>query len=298
MSAATNAATNDTSPSLPRPLPLEGTAALVTGGGSGIGLASARALLRDGATVTIAGRSEDRLRTAAADLEQMAPPNASVGWVVCDVAEEDQVVAAVRAAREPLGGLHMVVASAGTGWVSPVLATSVEVWDSVMATNLRGTFLTIKHGGAELARSGGGSIVAVSSLAGVTTHRFMSAYCSSKAGLDMLVRVAADELGGAGVRVNSVQPSLVDTDLVEVLTADQRIVDDYLSQMPVSRVGQVDDIAAAVRFLVGPEASWITGVNLPVDGGHHLRRGPDYEPLTRAMYGDDLTEGRPGPIET
>ncbi|MCX7619617.1 MAG: SDR family oxidoreductase [Acidimicrobiales bacterium] len=287
-----NTAVNDV------PLPLAGMAALVTGGGSGIGLAAARLLLQDGATVTIAGRSEDRLRTAASDLEQEAPPNTSVGWVTCDVAEEDQVVSAVRAAREPLGRLHIVVASAGTGWVAPVLATPVEVWDSVMATNLRGTFLTIKHGGAELSRSGGGSIIAVSSLAGSVTHRFMSAYCASKAGLDMLVRVAADELGAAGVRVNSVQPSLVDTDLVEVLMSDQRIVDDYLSQMPVSRVGQVDDVAKVIRFLAGSDSDWITGVNLSVDGGHHLRRGPDYEPLVRAMYGDDLVEGNPGPTAT
>ncbi len=267
----------------------------MTGGGSGIGLASARALLADGATVTIAGRSEDRLRQAAAALEPVAPAGAGVHWVRCDVADEDQVAAAVEAARRPRGGLHVVVASAGTGWVAPVIATPVEVWDSVIATNLRGVFLTIKHGGTEISRSGGGAIVAVSSLAGSVTHRFMSAYCASKAGLDMLVRVAADELGPAGVRVNSVQPSLVDTDLVEVLTADRRIVDDYLSQMPVSRVGEVDDIAAAIRFLAGPEAGWITGVNLAVDGGHHLRRGPDYEPLVRAMYGHDVTEAHPGP---
>ena len=114
----------------------------------------------------------------------------------------------------------------------------------------------------------------------------MGPYCASKAAIDMLANVAADELGPAGVRVNTVQPSLVDTDLVTMITAEDHIRNDYLSQMPVSRVGNVDDIASVVRFLCGPESSWMTGANIPIDGGHHLRRGPDYGPIASALYGD------------
>jgi NAD(P)-dependent dehydrogenase (short-subunit alcohol dehydrogenase family) len=121
----------------------------------------------------------------------------------------------------------------------------------------------------------------------------MGPYCVSKAGIDMLVRNTADELGIAKVRVNSVLPGLVDTEIAAGLFATDSVHEDYLKCMPISRTGTVDDIAAAVRFLCGPEASWITGVNLSVDGGHHLRRGPDVEVFSRRLFGDRLTEGKP-----
>jgi NAD(P)-dependent dehydrogenase (short-subunit alcohol dehydrogenase family) len=271
-------------------LALQGRAALVTGGGTGIGLGCARHLVRDGATVTIAGRREERLVEAARELEHEARGDASVHWITCDVSDEDSVVAAVARAAEPLGGLHLAVASAGTGAASPVVRTPLDDWNAVLATNLTGTFLTVKHAARAIGRAGGGSIVSISSLAGHVSHRFMAAYCASKAGVDMLTRVAADELGGLGIRVNSVQPSLVDTELASVLTGTEAIKNDYLEQMPVSRVGTADEVGALVRFLLGPESSWITGVTVPIDGGHFLRRGPDYEPLVRMFYGDEAIE--------
>ena len=108
----------------------------------------------------------------------------------------------------------------------------------------------------------------------------------------MLVRTSADELGVSGVRVNSVCPGLVDTEIAAGLFATDAVHQDYLDCMPIGRTGKPADIANAVRFLCGPEASWVTGVSLSVDGGHHLRRGPNYEPFIRALYGDDLAEGR------
>lgn len=92
----------------------------------------------------------------------------------------------------------------------------------------------------------------------------------------MLCKSAAEELGGDGIRVNSVQPGIVDDELMSFITAGGPLLDDYLEGMPISRVGTVEDIAQAVRFLAGPESSWITGVNLPIDGGHHLRAGANY----------------------
>ncbi len=273
---------------------LEGKAAIVTGGGSGIGLACARQLLRDGAVVTLVGRSEDRLREGARTLVADGSLPAGVGdrvwWATADVADEEQMAAAVARATEPLGGLHLAVASAGMGWTAPLLRTGMDEWRVVMDTNLTGTFLTFKHAGAAIARSGGGAMVAISSLAGTVTHRHMAAYCASKAGIDMLVRVAADELGPLGIRVNSVQPSIVDTPLASVLTGTEEIASDYLSQMPVARIGEPDDVASAVRFLLGPEASWVTGESIAVDGGHHLRRGPDYDPLVRAIFGQEVLD--------
>lgn len=266
---------------------LEGQHALVTGGGSGIGLASARALAADGARITLVGRSEEKLLTAAAGF----PAGSQVDVHAADVSEEAAVEAAIRAAdaRQPL---TIALANAGTGDIAPLVLTDSERWRSVLATNLDGCMYTFKHAARAIGQAGGGAMCAISSIAGVRTHRFMHAYGVSKAGIDMLVRGCADELGVAGIRVNSVCPGLVDTDIAQGLFDTEAVFADYLDCMPLGRAGVVEDIASAVRFLCGPESAWITGVNLSVDGGHHLRRGPNYEPLTRAMFGDDVTDGR------
>ncbi|HVM53728.1 MAG TPA: SDR family oxidoreductase [Acidimicrobiales bacterium] len=242
-------------------------AALITGGGSGIGLRAAEHLLRDGCAVTLMGRSEERVRAAAEKLGEEAR------WSAGSVDDEDAVRRAVEVADAD-GELDVAVLAAGAGTGGPLLMGSREDWDATMATNLTGAFLTIKHAGQAMAQHGGGSIIALSSIAGVRTHRFMTPYCVSKAGLEMLVMNAADELGPMGIRVNAVRPGLVPTDLSAGLVASEPIVRDYLSQMPVGRLGTTDDIAAAIRYLAGEESGWVTGVCLSVDGGHHLRRGP------------------------
>lgn len=246
---------------------LEGQHAFITGGGSGIGLACAAAFLAEGAQVTIAGRSEDRLTEALAVLD--GPAHA----VALDIAEEASVASAIEAATNDCP-VSIVVANAGTGAGAPFLETPSQDWERVIQTNLNGTFYTLKHGGRAM-RETGGVMCAISSIAGLRTHQMMAAYCTSKAGIDMLVRNTADELGPFGIRVNSVCPGLVVTDLSAGLHQTDEIREDYLACMPISRVGQVEDIANSVRFLCGPESSWVTGVNLAVDGGHHLRRGPN-----------------------
>ncbi|MGQ0830879.1 MAG: SDR family oxidoreductase [Microthrixaceae bacterium] len=273
-------------------LVLAGQAALITGGGSGIGLGCARHLLRDGASVTLAGRGRERLDGAAAELRAEAPPGAEVRVVTCDVAMEDDVAAAVEVAAQITGGLQICVASAGTGALAPVIAMPAEEWHRVLGINLTGAFFTLKHAGEAMVRSGGGAFVGISSIAAPLTHPFMSAYCVSKVGLEALIRTAADELGRANVRVNAVRPGIVPTELAAPLEQDPAVLADYLAQMPVSRTGTVDDVGALVRFLCGPESSWITGQCIGVDGGHHLRRGPDVEHWARAVYGDDVVDGR------
>jgi NAD(P)-dependent dehydrogenase (short-subunit alcohol dehydrogenase family) len=265
---------------------LEGQFALVTGGGSGIGLACARALLRDGATVTIAGRSEDKLRAAADALAADAPASATVRVAACDVTDEAAVEAAVHVAA-PSGRLDIAVANAGGGAAGPIVRMSLDEWRYTMDVNLAGTFLTIKHAAQAMSAGSGGAIVAMSSIAGVLTHRFMSGYCASKAGVEMLVRCAADELGALGIRVNAVRPGLVPTDLAAPLATDDVVVADYLDQMPLARLGTTDDIAAAVRWLAGPESSWVTGQCIAIDGGHTLRRGPRIESMIETFFGPE-----------
>ena len=270
---------------------LSGKTAFITGGGSGIGLGCARAFVRDGASVMLFGRDAARLANAAAELGSEAIPGARVLTHAGSVAEEADVAAAIGKLLDATGRVDIGIANAGTGTLGPIVATTDAQWQQVMRTNLDGTFYTFKHAGAAIARAGGGALCAISSIAGVRTHRFMGPYCASKAAIDMLVRNTADELGGAGVRVNSVCPGLVDTDLSAGLRNSDEVRDDYLQCMPISRLGTVADIASAVRFLCGPESTWITGVNLSVDGGHHLRRGPNVDSLAAMMFSPEVRAG-------
>jgi NAD(P)-dependent dehydrogenase (short-subunit alcohol dehydrogenase family) len=269
---------------------IEGWSALVTGGGSGIGLGTAARLVGDGAHVTICGRTEDKLRSAVTVLEQTvtaAGGSGTAGYVVADVTVDEQVAHAVEVAASERDHLDILFANAGGSMhMGPVVDADVEQVRSTIDLNLIGTFLCIKHGAPMMAEGKGtgidgrpppgGSIIGMSSGAGAFPHRYLWAYGSAKAAIDMLCRYAADELGPTGVRVNTVQPGIVDDELMAPITAGGPLLDEYLAQMPIGRVGTVEDIAAAVRFLAGPESGWISGENLAIDGGHHLRRGANY----------------------
>lgn len=270
---------------------LENWRVLVTGGGSGIGLACAARFLADGATVTLMGRSEARLIAAREELGEAA---ARVHIISGDVASEDDVVRAVDRASGGGARLDVAVACAGTGTLAPVISQTESEFDRVMRANLYGTLHTLKHAGRAIGRSGGGALCAISSIAGTRTHRCGGAYSASKAAIDMLVQTMADEMGPLSVRVNSVLPGLVETELSKGLQDDAAMLEDYLDCMPIRRTGKTADIAAAVRFLCGPEANWITGVLLSVDGGQHLRRGPLWDDLFTRGAGDYLADARPG----
>ena len=270
---------------------LEGKAALVTGGGSGIGLACAQRLMAEGARVTLCGRTESRLA------EAVEGPARGARYVVADVADEAQLDAAVAAAAGGVGGLHVVVANAGGAHsLGPLATTERAAFDEDLSVNVTGTFLTIKAAAPALSAAGGGSVVAVSSIAGRLTHPLMAPYSVAKAAIDMLVRNAAHELGPFGIRVNAVQPGLVPTGASDPLASHDATREDYLSQMPLGRLGTVEDVAAAVAFLAGPESTWITGQVIGVDGGHSLGRGPDLGPLLGAHFESSTRERLGTPV--
>jgi NAD(P)-dependent dehydrogenase (short-subunit alcohol dehydrogenase family) len=180
------------------------------------------------------------------------------------------------------------VANAGTAFGSYFLLTDAAALRQALDLNVVGTFNTIKASALAMKESGGGSIIAMSSIAAVVTHTSLPAYCAAKAGMEMLVRCAADDLGRFGIRVNAVRPGIVATEIMDQFVIPHReVLDDYLENMPIARVGTVEDVAAVVRFLAGPESSWITGQALGVDGGHSLRRGPNYDPLMRPLLGEE-----------
>lgn len=271
---------------------IAGQSALVTGGGSGIGLGCAQRFAADGANVTICGRSEERLADALDVILETAAPAVTVQSIPCDVTDEEQVAAAVAKACEPTGGLDIVVASAGgSETIGPLHTIDVDAWRRTVDLNLTGTFLTLKQAAPVMVRGGGGSFIAISSIAGSLTHRWFGAYGPAKAGIEQLVAMAADELGASNVRVNAIAPGIVDTELMGAVTAGSPVLDDYLSQMPLSRVGTVEDCAGAAAFFAGPDSTWVTGQTMQVDGGHSLRRGPDFSAFFEPLFGADGLRG-------
>ena len=263
---------------------LAGRRALVVGGGSGIGLAAARLLVRDGAHVTLAGRTEAKLEAAAASLRSDSP-GASIDTAVCDVLDAGDVRAAVAAAEGGIG-LHIAVTVPGGGPFRPVLGYGDDELDEAIRANVRPQFLVLKHAGAAMVRAGGGSIVAVSSTAAVFAMQWNAGYSAGKAAVDQLVRLAASELGPQGVRVNSVRPGLTETDSTARLVGTPALASRFIEQQPLPRHGQPDDIAAAIRYFVGPESGWVTGQLLTVDGGHTLHRFPDLTDVARSSMDD------------
>jgi NAD(P)-dependent dehydrogenase (short-subunit alcohol dehydrogenase family) len=259
---------------------IRGRTALVTGGGSGIGLASAARLAADGAHVAICGRTEEKLAKAEAAIAPGVGDGGSIRSIVADVTVEEQVAAAVAFAAQPAGGLDVLFANAGgSHHLGPFDAADLDDVRTTIDLNLVGTIICIKHAVPAMRERGGGSIIGMSSGAGHFPHRWLWAYGASKAGVEEACRYAADEFGGDGIRVNVLQPGIIDDELMAPITGGGKLLDHYLANMPLGRVGTVKDVAEAVRFLAGPESSWITGACLPIDGGHHLRSGADYSLL-------------------
>jgi NAD(P)-dependent dehydrogenase (short-subunit alcohol dehydrogenase family) len=251
---------------------LNGQRAVVVGGGSGIGLGSARLLARDGADVLIAGRSADKLAAAAKGL---AAEGLTVRWRACDALVAADVRATVAEAAVD-GRLHIAVVVPGAATITPVLLYDDDAFGAELDGNVRPVFLFLKYACRAMVRAGGGSFVAISSTVADFPGRFLAAYAAGKAAVDQLVRVAADELGEAGVRVNAIRTGYTMTPSTARSAGNQPLMRAMLDQQALPRHGAIEDQAQAVRYLAGPESSWVTGQCLGVDGGHTLRAFPDY----------------------
>jgi NAD(P)-dependent dehydrogenase (short-subunit alcohol dehydrogenase family) len=265
---------------------------LVTGGGSGIGKGMAAGLVAAGASVMIVGRNPDRLAAAVQEIEAVKADGGEIRYEPADVTDEDEVTRAVDAATAWHGRLHGVVHCAGgSETIGPITQVDSQLWRRAVDLNVNGTMYVLKHSARQMVRGGGGSFVGISSIAASNTHRWFGAYGVSKSALDHLMQLAADELGASWVRVNSIRPGLIRTELVAPVLQSPELSEDYRLCTPLPRPGEVEDVANLAMFLLSDAASYVTGQVINVDGGLMLRRGPDFSAMLEPVFGADGLRG-------
>ena len=236
--------------------------ALVTGGARGIGLAIGQWFLADGWNVALLDNNADTLFPAVQALNQPE----RVMAVHADVSIPEQVARAVQAVDERFGRIDALVNNAGVAVFKRILSTTYDEWRFVMGTNLDGPFLCTQAVAPVMLRNGGGAVVNIASISGLRASTMRVAYGTSKAAIIHLTKQQAIELGNAGIRVNAVAPGPVETEMAKQVH-DETIRRDYFDAIPLRRYGTVDEIAGAVGYLCSPQAGYVNGQVLAVDGG-------------------------------
>ena len=243
---------------------LDGRHAIVTGAGRGIGRAVALALAEAGADVTLFSRSAAELAAVAGEVAERGRRAETCVGDVRSPADVDRLVE-MAAAND---GLSICVTAAGTNRTGPTLEQPIEDFDLVVETNLRGTYLTCRAFAAAIGSEGrGGRIVAISSQLGEVGYPGRAAYCASKHAVNGLVRALAVEWASAGITVNAVAPTFIDTPLTRPMFEDEGFRADVLRRMPMGRIGAPSEVVGAVVFLASEQAAMVTGHVLAVDGG-------------------------------
>lgn len=237
--------------------------AIVTGGTRGIGLAIARKLASDGYDLLLTYRGdEEAAKTAEQELSGSAR---RVMVIAADVSTTDGAQLTIDTAVKQLGGLDVLVNNAGITRDNLIMRMKEEDWDAVLSTNLKGAFLTSKAAIRPMLRQRGGRIINLTSVVGLVGNAGQANYAAAKAGLVGLTKSLAKEVGSRGITVNAVAPGFIDTRLTDILPED--IKTSLLANTPLGRFGSPEDVANAVAFLASPDAAFITGNTLSVDGG-------------------------------
>ena len=244
---------------------LEGKVALVTGAARGIGAEIARVFAREGAKTVIADIMEAEAGKMA---EKINAEGGTAMHVQLDVSDEESWKKVIARIDENYNAMHILVNNAGVSKRYPLEEYPVEEWERIMSVNVRGVFLGLKHSIPLIRRSGGGSIVNMSSVCGLVGHRTSNiAYITSKGGVNLLTKGTAVKHAAENIRVNAICPATVETELIANLSKEPEVYKSRVEEIPMGRMGSVTDIANAALFLASDESAFITGVALPVDGG-------------------------------
>ncbi|MEV6032038.1 SDR family oxidoreductase [Nonomuraea sp. NPDC052116] len=259
---------------------LAGAHAVVTGAASGIGWEIARLFHAEGARVVLLDANAESVQARATELGEQALAR------TVDVTDEDGLEKALDDAVAAFGPVRVAVNSAGVGAFGPITELALDDWRRVVDICLTGVFVSVKHQARRMPE--GGSIVNIASLNARQPAEGFAAYCAAKAGVEMLTRVAAMELGPARIRVNALAPGLVETPLSAAFT-NSSLRREFEDNIPLGRIGEPADVAAAALFLASAESSWMTGDLLMIDGGAHTKRYPE---LIRHFQGRDRRRRR------
>jgi NAD(P)-dependent dehydrogenase (short-subunit alcohol dehydrogenase family) len=248
------------------PLDFTGKVALVTGAATGMGLATARAFAEAGAAVVLADVNERAMR---AEAEALVRSGHTALAIRCDVSDDADVAAMVDRTVAELGRLDAAFNNAGVmARIAPVADSPREEWDRVIGINLRGVWSCMKHELRQMERQGSGAIVNNASVGALTGNPGIASYIASKHGVIGLTRTAALEYVKRGIRVNAVNPGLIDTQIArDVVSGSEQAYADLAKNVPIGRAGRPEEIAAAVLWLCSPAASYVVGHGLTVDGG-------------------------------
>ena len=244
---------------------LEGKVALVTGASRGIGRAIAIGFAEAGANVAVAARSTEDLNTLAKEIDA-AGRRAVV--IPTDVTDRDAIQAMVDKTVAELGGLHILVNNAGgSNFMSPLVAMRPAGWDKIRTLNLDSVFHATQIGAQAMLASGGGSIIQISSVAGIQGAQGLSMYSAAKGGVRLFSQAVAKELAGSNIRVNSIAPGWIATPLNEWMTSDEATLREAEKMVPMGRIGEVHEVVGAAIFLASDAASFVTGSTVVIDGG-------------------------------
>jgi len=250
---------------------LEGKVAIVTASTEGIGFAIAKQLAQDGAKVMVSSRKQDKVMNTVAQLEK--EPGCTVKGVVCHVAKPEHRKNLIKETLHHFGDVDILVSNAAVNpTFEPILQIREESWDKIFDVNLKSAFLLAKDVIPLMEERGGGSVVFISSIGGLTPlTQGLGAYSISKTALLGLTKVLANECAHMGVRVNCVAPGIIKTKFSEALWKNEAVQEQTLTYIPVGRLGESEDIGGAVSFLSSDQASYITGETLVIAGGMQSR---------------------------